>query len=259
MRWQAVLASILLPFACAANAQRNQTSDDTILARAVLVDRSDRIELYGDGVEVEKDFIGIVDRLYIAIGAQLDRKFDEGTLGTRIKVVVSSSVRMSHVWRGYRHMSDPRAVIFLNPRAYHGARSGSNATLAHELTHLFTWRYTSHSLREGLADFVARAVMPGASVGPNGPNVEPVRVAWALTYLGSDQPAPSELTTDPEFRRLYYLSSYLLVKALIERTSMRTFLQFYDSPYSEASFESVFGIGRRHLICELALSLECGG
>jgi hypothetical protein len=156
-------------------------------------------------------------------------------------------------------MADPRAVIFLNPRAYHGARSGSNATLAHELTHLFTWRYSSHSLREGLADFVARAVMPGASVGPNGPNVEPARVAWALTYLGSDQPAPSEVTTDLEFRRLYYLSSYLLVKALVERTSMRAFLEFYEGAYSDAAFESTFGIGRRRLICELGLSLECGG
>jgi hypothetical protein len=258
MRWQAVLASILLSFVFSALAQRSQTGDDAILARAVLIDRSDRVELYGDGVEVEKDFIGTIDRLYRAIGDQLDRRFDEGTLGRRIKVVVSSSVRVSHVWQGYRHMADPRAVIFLNLRAYHGARSGSNATLAHELTHLFTWRYTSHSLREGLADFVARAVMPGASVGPNGPNVEPVRVTWALTYLGSDQPAPSELTTDPEFRRLYYLSSYVLVKALVERTSMRAFLEFYEGAYSDAAFESTFGIGRGRLICELRLSLECG-
>lgn len=93
--------------------------------------------------------------------------------------MVTTKVRVSHVWQGYAHQADPRAVIFLNPRAYHGARTGSNATLAHELTHLFTWRYGSHSLREGLADFVARAVMPGAAVGPSGPSVAPFRTPWA--------------------------------------------------------------------------------
>lgn len=67
------------------------------------------------------------------------------------------------------------------------------------------------------------------------------------------------MTSDPDFRQRYYSSSYLLVKALIERTSMRTFMQFYDSTPTDASFESTFGIDRKRLISELGLSSECGG
>ena len=79
-------------------------------------------------------------------------------------------------------MSDPQAVIFLNARAYSGFKSKANATLAHEMTHLFTWRYSSHSLREGIADYVARAVMPNTAVGPNEANAVPTSVDWASKY-----------------------------------------------------------------------------
>ncbi|HYW57447.1 MAG TPA: hypothetical protein VE934_10825 [Polaromonas sp.] len=154
-------------------------------------------------------------------------------------------------------MNDPRAVIFLNSRAYEGFKSGANATLVHEMTHLFTWKFNSHSLREGVADYVARAVMPNASVGPNAANALPTPVDWAFRYLGSSQPAPSELMTDVEFRKSYYFLSYVFVKALIDRTSMADFLRFYDSAYSDTLFESTFKVKRLDLICELRLGTQC--
>ena len=125
------------------------------------------------------------------------------------------------------------------------------------MTHLFTWRYSSHSLREGIADYVARAVMPNTAVGPNEANAVPTSVDWASKYLGSNHPAPPELTTDPEFRKDYYFLSYVLVKALIERTSMADFLRFYDSTYTDAMFESTFKIKRLNLICKLKLGTDC--
>ncbi len=254
-----ILIGILF-LALTAHAQRRsggEHPDAIVLNKAKLVSQTDRIEVYRDDMDVEDGFIATIDQLYTAIEGQLGRKFDVATLGKKIKIVVSNNVRVSHVWRGYQHMNDPQAVIFLNARAYNGFKSKSNATLVHELTHLFTWRYNSHSLREGIADYVARAVMPGTAVGPNEANATITRVDWAFKYLGSSHPAPPELTTDAEFRKQYYFLSYVLVKALIEKTSMTEFLKFYDGAYSDSLFESTFKVKRLDLICELKLSTEC--
>jgi hypothetical protein len=238
-------------------AQRRDNPDATILNRAKLVSQTDRIEVYRDDGDVDEGGASAVDYLYMAIENKLGKKFDTDTLGKKVKVIVSNHVRVSHVWRGYQHMSDPQAVIFLNLRAYNGFKSKTNATLVHEMTHLFTWRYNSHSLREGIADYVARAVMPNTAVGPNDANAVSTPVDWAFKYLGSNMPAPLELTTDAEFRKNYYFSSYIFVKALIERTSMTDFLKFYESSYSDALFESTFKIKRLDLICELNLATNC--
>ncbi len=251
------IALTLLLSTIASHAQRRENPDATVLNRAKLVSQTDRVEVYRDDADVEEGLAVTIDQLYVAIEDKLGRKFDTATLGKKIKVVVSNHVRVSHVWRGYQHMNDPQAVIFLNARAYNGFKSKTNATLVHEMTHLFTWRYNSHSLREGIADYVARAVMPDTAVGPNEANTVPTRVDWASKYFGSNLPAPPELTTDPEFRKNYYFSSYVLVKALIERTSMADFMRFYDSTYTDAIFESTFKIKRLNLICELKLGADC--
>jgi hypothetical protein len=238
-------------------AQRRDNADSTVLNRAKLVNQTDRIAVYQDDVEVDEGLAGAIDQLQLAIEDKLGQKFDSATLGNKIKVVVSKHVRVSHVWRGYQHMNDPQPVIFLNARAYNGFKSKTNATLVHEMTHLFTWRYNSHSLREGIADYVARAVMPNTAVGPNEANAVPIKVEWAAKYLGSNHAAPSELLTDSEFRKHYYFSSYILVKALIERSSIADFLKFYNGTYSETLFESTFKVKRLDLICELNLALDC--
>lgn len=252
-----LIALALLLAAVSSHAQRRENPDAVVLNRAKLVSQTDRVEVYRDDVDVEEGFAVAIDHLYAAIEVQLGRKFDVETLGKKIKVVVSNKIRVSHVWRGYQHMNDPKAVIFLNTRAYNGFKSRTNATLVHEMTHLFTWRYNSHSLREGIADYVARAVMPNMAVGPNEANATPTRVDWAFKYLGFNHPPPSALMTDTEFRKNYYFSSYILVKSLIERTSMVDFLNFYESPYSDELFESTFKVRRLDLICELELSSNC--
>jgi hypothetical protein len=251
------IALTLLLSSIASYAQRRDSTDANILSRAQLVSQTDRIEVYRDDIDVDDGLAISIDQLYESIEDKLGRKFDTATLGKKIKLVVSNHVRVSHVWRGYQHMNDPQAVIFLNARAFNGFKLKVNATLIHEMTHLFTWRYTSHSLREGIADFVARAVMPNTAVGPNEANAVPVRVDWAAKYLGSNQPAPPELTSDPEFRKHYYFLSYVLVKAMIERTSMAEFMKFYDLPYSDSLFESTFKIKRLSLLCDLKISTDC--
>jgi hypothetical protein len=97
----------------------------------------------------------------------LDRHWDTAHLGERVSIYVSQATRMAHLLGGYEHQRDPKAVVFLNPVVARLALSGQSATYAHELAHLLTWRYYSHTLREGLADYLALQLHPGSGTGPN--------------------------------------------------------------------------------------------
>lgn len=142
-------------------------SDEQIVGQGQLIASGKYVEIYQHGVKVDPSFLKIMESPYEQVAALTSLKLDTAALGPKVRVYVLDAVRVSHVWRGYQHSSDPKGVIFLNPRVYFGAMSGQNATHIHELTHLFTWRFNSHTLREGIADYVARTILPGAGVGPN--------------------------------------------------------------------------------------------
>jgi hypothetical protein len=154
-----------------ANAQaavpQRTVPDARIVAQAELVASGTNIEIHQHRVAIDPAFLKVMESAYEQVERVTGLKLDMATLGRKVRVYVSDAIGVSHVWRGYQHPSDPKAIIFLNLRAYHGAMSGKNATHAHELTHLFTWRYNSHTLREGVADYVALKIFPGAAVGPN--------------------------------------------------------------------------------------------
>lgn len=118
--------------------------DEQIVRDAQLVASGTRVDVLQHGVAA--------DRALARMEELVGRKLDESTLGPRIRIYVSASATVSHVWRGYRHPTDPKPFVFLNPVVAGLAVPGTNATYAHELAHLLTWRYHSHTLREGLAD-----------------------------------------------------------------------------------------------------------
>jgi hypothetical protein len=182
----------------------------------------------------------------------LGRNFDESTFGQTIRVYVAADVAVSHVWRGYEHPQDPRPIVFLNPIIARLALSGRNATYAHELAHLLTWRFRSHTLREGLADYLALQLHPGAGVGPNvdGYSSPPHVPREVERYLGTTLSPPPELSTDRSFRRAYYYASYRFVAQLIQSKGLATFMELYDSPEPEAGFERLYGKPRRELVGE---------
>ena len=159
----------------------------------------------------------------------------------------------SHVWGGYSHPRDPRGMVFLNRRAYEGAMQGTNATYAHEMAHLFTWRYSSHTLREGLADYLALEIHPGTAVGPNEPRANAAIPLEIADYLGTTRPPPGEVGYDARIRQPYYLASYRFVKFLVGMAGMETFLKLYDSPDPEALFEALYGASRAELVRRAAL------
>jgi len=134
------------------------------------------------------------------------------------------------------------------------ALRGSNATYAHELAHLLTWRFHSHTLREGLADYLALQLHPGAGIGPNPygyaspPPVDPE----IEEYLGTTRSPPMAVTSSPAYRRAYYYASYRFVRYLIERAGIAVFLKVYDARDPEDELQRLYGASRRELVLAAA-------
>jgi hypothetical protein len=239
------------PSANAAGAE----DDARIVAEARRVVGGERIALYADGADPDPAFVEQAERALAQMEAALGRGLDTETLGVPLRVYVSSATTVSHVWRGYSHPQDPQGALFLNPKIVRLGMAGRNATYAHELAHLLTWRFSSHTLREGLADWLALQVHPGAAVGPNpdpAASLPPVPAA-VRDLLGTTRPPPPEVGSDPAFRAAYYAGSRLFVTYLIERGGIATFLQLYDAPDPEAAFPSLYGETRENLT---ALALQ---
>ena len=244
-----VVAGVLLAASLHASAQR--FIDEQVIDEARPVATGARVALYAHGaIRVDPGFLRLAEEACVAIESLLARPLDTATLGDRIRIYVSDAVPVSHVWRGYAHPSDPRPIVFLNARAYLGAMSGGNATYVHELTHLYTWRYSSHTLREGLADYIALRVRPGAAVGPNaagyGGAGKPSREIVEL--LATTRPPPGWVGTNLEQRRAYYFASYRVVKYLVEKRGMETFLRLYESADPESELPKLYGEERAALV-----------
>jgi hypothetical protein len=240
-------------FTAAINAEaavpRREVSDEQIVAQGQLVARGTSVDIYQHAASVAPSFLKVMEAAYEQIRKVTELNLDTETLGPKVSVYVSEAVGISHVWKGYQHPSDPKAIIFLNPRVYLGATNGKNATHIHELTHLFTWRFSSHTLREGFADYVALKILPGAAVGPNRAGESPAEIpAEVLQLLGTTKPAPEWASTDPVRRSAYYFASYRFVKFLIEAKGMETFMKLYASEKPETDIKSLYGMVREEAV-----------
>jgi len=233
-----------------AAAPRRGLSDEQIVARGQLVESGKYVEIYEHEVKVDPSFLKIMESAYGQIETVTGLKLDTATLGLKVRVYVSDAVGVSHVWKGYEHPSDPKAVIFLNPRVYWGSMSGKNATYIHEMTHLFTWSFNSHTLREGIADYVALTILPGAAVGPNpgGSESRSEIPPEILEYLGTARPPPGWVSTDLVRRAAYYFASYRFVNYLVEAKGMDTFMKLYASENPETALKSLYGITREEAV-----------
>jgi hypothetical protein len=189
---------------------RRSLSDEQIVAQGQLVASGTHVEIYQHRVTIDPSFLKVMESAYEQVQRITGLNLDTATLGPKVHVYVSDALPVSHVWRGYQHPSDPKAIIFLNLWVYQGAMSGTNATHVHELTHLFTWRYNSHTLREGIADYVALTVFPGAVVGPNpGRDFSHLNISPEIVeHLGTTKPPPEWISTDPIRRAAYYFASH---------------------------------------------------
>ena len=229
---------------------RRTVSDEQIVEQGQLVASGAFVEIFQHRAVIEPSFLKVMESAYEQVRSVTGLELDTATLGSKVRVYVSDAIGVSHVWRGYQHPKDPKAIIFLNLRVYQGAMSGKNATHIHELTHLFTWRYNSHTLREGIADYVALKSFPGAAVGPNS-GADSARInipPEVVEHLGTTKPPPDWVSTDPIRRRAYYFASYQLVKYLIESKDITTFWKLYTAEDPEMDIENLYGLNRREAI-----------
>ncbi|MFH1602607.1 MAG: hypothetical protein ABIH03_01725 [Pseudomonadota bacterium] len=247
-----IVAVLAAPLARAQ--RRSDTPDQQIIREAQLVASGARVDLFQHDLVVDAGLVQAAERALAGMEELLGHKFDETTFGPRGRIYVSSSPSISHVWRGYEHPSDPKAVLFLNPRVARLGLRGTNATYAHELAHLLAWRFYSHTLREGLADYLALCIHPGAGVGPNieGYASPPAVPAEVETYLGTARAPPAALKNDTRFRRAYYFASYRFVRFLIERDGMATFLKLYQARDPESEFPRLYRVPREELVVAAA-------
>jgi len=243
-----LLAAVLLALTANTDAAvpRRLVSDAQIVAQGQPVASGAYVEIYQHRAAIDPSFLKVMESADEEVQRVTGLKLDTATYGSKVRVYVSDAIGVSNVWRGYQHSTNPKAIVFLNLRAYQGAMSGKNATHVHELTHLFTWRYYSHTLREGIADYVALKVFPGAAVGPN-PGGDSTRLdipPEVVDLLGASKPPPEWVSTDPLRRRAYYYASYQLVNYLIETKDLETFWKLYLSENPEMDIKSLYGLDR---------------
>jgi hypothetical protein len=227
-----------------------RSTDAQIMREARLVTSSGRVDLYEHRVAADPELAGASDRAIASMERLLGRRWDTQTLGDRVSIYVSGETRVSHVLGGYEHQNNPRAVLFLNPVVARMALFGRNATYAHELAHLLTWRFYSHTLREGLADYLALQLHPGAGVGPNreGYGTYPPLAEGVSEVLGTTTAPPAALLQDQVFRESYYASSYRFVRYLIEAGGLAKFLDLYEDSDPEPAFKKLYGQDRKTLV-----------
>lgn len=236
-----------------AAAQRRRPTameDDQIVAEAQMVESGEHVEVYQHRLVVNPAFLKLAEDAYQKLEQLMGVKYDEATLGRKVRIYISDFVSVSHVWKGYNHPTEPKGIIFLNQRVYLGALKGTNATYIHEMAHLFSWRFQSHTLREGLADYMALKILPGTGVGPSaeGYDWSTAIPSEVIEYLGTTRPPPQWVTTDAVKRRAYYFASYRLVKYLIDTKGLETFMKLYKSDSPETEVRSLYGLSREEAI-----------
>lgn len=231
--------------------KRKKISDKAVIKRTPLVAAGTFVDVYSDLDDFDAEgLVRLTELAYQKINKTFKFQYDHQLLGDRIQIYCSDAVKVSHVHGGYLQASEPLGRIFLNPRSAFGSVQGTNSTYIHELAHLFTWNFCSHTLREGLADFVASSFHQGSAIGPVPadfvlPNDEFARYSkyWATTKT-----PPRKLKTDIDFRRGYYFSSRVFVTYLIEKYGLNAFMNLYASPEPEVEISSLYGHSRQTLV-----------
>ncbi|MEO0013101.1 MAG: hypothetical protein RLZZ535_1490 [Cyanobacteriota bacterium] len=216
-------------------------SDKQIIKNSSLVFSGENIEIYS--ITSSGDFIKfseLCEISYLHLLELFDFQKNDIIKFSKIKIYISNKIQFSHVLGGYNHFKNPQPIIFLNERSFFGAIKEVNATYIHEMVHLFTWNYHSHTLREGLADYCALKLKPNTAIGPVPATqlVEIDQFREILKYLGTTKKPPRRLKIDSDFRRNYYLASRCFVKYIIDLIGIQKFMTIYDSAKPEILIEN---------------------
>lgn len=202
-----------------------------------------RIELWADGARPDPQLARLADEALAQLEELTGLRWVERAGARPLRIVVSARTRFSHVQGGYDPDAPFEPTLFLNPRVAAEAVAGRDATYVHEMAHLLTGRFSSHTLREGLADHLALQLLPGRAVGPNDAarTLDPDLLDEMRPLLGTSQPPPAAILKDPRRRAAYYAASQRFVGYLIAQGGIRHFMELYTSQAPEAAYVLVYG------------------
>lgn len=230
-------------------------NDSIIIEQAKLIKASDNIELYLHNVEIDEAFFDVADKAFIKLEQLLNLKFTDLGTGTTVKIYVSDLIHRSHVWKGYSHMEEPKPILFIPPRVVHNALNGDkffiSSLYAHEMAHLFTpqYNYFSHSLREGIATYLAEEVHPGESkmmtaAAGTWRSLIPNEV---IPYIGTNQPPAFHLFKNKKSNMGFFIGTYQFVKFLVEKEGLDTFMKLYASSDPEQEYKNLYNADLKEL------------
>jgi hypothetical protein len=191
------------------------------------------------------DGVGVVER-------RVGVRFDTSHYGQdRIEYFVARDIRRSHVLGGYEHPKHRQPYVFLPLRM---VRAGIDPYL-HETTHIILWKYGSHTLREGLADFVHSSeprfggginrIADGVFDRSSAERVaaETLRTpigGQLLAAMGANGIPGNDLALGPS-RREYYVAAYAFVAFLLDAVPMERFVELYTQDDVEAAAMALTG------------------
>jgi hypothetical protein len=198
-------------------------------------------EVFMNSLEAEM-FLEHLESAYKGIENKIGKSFDAIYYKNKsIEVFLSPKKIISHVYGGYRQRHYSTPWIFLPVRMVKWGFS----PYSHELTHLFTWNFTSHSLREGLACWMQiQLAEQGMGLKTHIHRFENRHEADSIVRLiiqdkefipvirsiaRTGLPSPKITKPGGSNRSKYYTACYSFVAYLLDSVSMVEFMQLYSA------------------------------
>jgi hypothetical protein len=193
------------------------------------------------------DLADLADKGIVLIEKSLFMTMDKSHYKTdHIEIIVENPV-VSHVYGGYDHPRYDKPVVFLK-----NAQAASRTTpVLHEMTHIIAWKFSSHSLREGLANYMQLTNAPLAGYPAYPPRKMADNMASKaleseygeslFATLGKDGVDSLTLPTDPKSRPQFYAVSQSFTQYLIEKKGLAVFMKIYSAPSAEKACRKLTG------------------
>lgn len=159
--------------------------------------------------------------------------WQNGYAGHKAEVEIVFTGEGSHVEGGYYSYAKMIPRIYIN----RGMAEYNFWPLAHELTHLICQKYSSLSLREGLASYIQDTIGKNCSVFNYGVDVHALAQLYltddyadVIDAMGSIDLKKSAALAGSEKRAVFYRCSYSFSKYLIEKYGIQNFMELYECP-----------------------------
>lgn len=159
-----------------------------------------------------------------------------------VEITIKDTTQASHVEGGYNSKNVLEPTVYLNNEWM----MHSMAPLAHELTHIICQDYTSVSLREGLASYVAdeisdKPIVFNFGMCPHELSKNIILTDYTSVIKQTKLIGTFDEVADNSARSGYYILSYSFCKYLIDTYGLDVFMEVYSSKDELQAYENVYG------------------